>query len=506
MHFLKQNGVNSLLKLIRKLSPYKNNNKKNWGDAMRLYNIRSGELDMTINYGSASTTPDSKKNDSLNRWSSRLMLFTGGVLVVGNIPVYSSVQQTIDSPELSSTHITKTLRLPAAPAASYIGYAQKLDDSSLSTTKGQWRSYTAKNNDSIKSALANLQLSKLSKLLSKNTDIMKALAKLDKDSILLYQKSAEKVTQLIYVGKKKSYIISRSADIFTGEWTQDRINLNKVSTRFTISSSLANDAAKAKIPARIASKLPKILGKDANFKRIKKGDQFTVIYESIEFDGEKISSRNILAAAYKNKNNIYQRIRYTLNNGKTLFLSANGNDSQIRKTAFDRKPVNGRLSSHFNPHRRHPIFRTIRPHTGTDYAAPRGTPIHATADGVVKFKGRKGGYGNVIDLAHKGSITTRYGHMNGFKKGLHNGSRVKRGDVIGYVGSTGNSTGNHVHYEFLVRGRAVNSVTVKLPTVGVISKQEQRKFKKLAKVMVRALNNTKQFASVGADFSKQYGG
>ena len=96
--------------------------------------------------------------------------------------------------------------------------------------------------------------------------------------------------------------------------------------------------------------------------------------------------------------------------------------------------------------------------------------------------------------------------MNGFKKGLRSGSRVKRGDVIGYVGSTGNSTGNHVHYEFLIRGRAVNSVTVKLPTVGIISKKEQRKFKKLAKVMVKALNNAKQFASVGADFSKQYGG
>ena len=477
---------------------------------MRLYNIRSGELELTVNYGAVSTkpTPTPQKNDRFNTWSSRLMLFTGGVLVVGNIPVYSSVQETIEQPTLASTYISRELTLPATPAVTYSGFEKEIDDSSLATDTGKWSSYTVRSSDNLARALANLQQTKLYNALEKNADIKKALAKLQSGSALLLHKTDGKITQLIYLpSNKKSYIISRSGDSFVGKWSTDRVKLNRINRAFSISSSLPTDAAKAKIPNRIINRISTALKKDVNFRKVHIGDKVAVIYESIEFDGEQISSRNILAASYKTKNKLYERIRYTLKNGKTLYLSASGKDTQIRKSAFDRKPIRGgRLSSHFNPRRRHPIFHTIRPHTGTDYAAPRGTPIHATADGVVRFKGRKGGYGNVIDLRHSGGILTRYGHMSGYKKGLRVGSRVKRGDVVGYVGSTGNSTGNHVHYEFHVHGRAVNPERVALPTVGVISKQEQRQFKKLAKLMTKELKNATTVANVGADFSQQYGG
>jgi len=500
-----------LLKLIKRLSPYKkNNNKKSWSDAMRLYNIRSGELELSVNYGAVSTQPNPppQKKGSFNTWSSRLMLFTSGALVVGNIPVYSSVHVTAEQPELASTYISKQLTLPATPAITYSGYEKALDDSSLALNKGSWISYSIKSKDSLSTALANLQQKELYGTLSKNTDIKKSLAKLQSGSALLLHKVDSKVTQIIYLqDNKKAYVISRSGDSFVGDWSKDRVKLNEVNRTFTIASSLPSDAAKAKIPNRIINRIPVALKKDVDFRKIHIGDKIAVIYESIEFDGEQISSRDILAASYQTKNKLYERIRYTLKNGKTLYLSANGNDTQIRKTAFDRRPIRGgRLSSRFNPFRKHPIYRTIRPHTGTDIAAPRGTPIKATADGVIKFRGRKGGYGNVIDLGHAGRIKTRYAHMSGYKKGLHIGSHVKRGDVIGYVGSTGSSTGNHVHYEFIVNGRAVDSERVKLPTVGIISKQEQQQFRKLAKVMTKELKNAKQVASVGADFSEQYGG
>lgn len=477
---------------------------------MRLYNIRSGELELTVNYGttSAKPVPTKKKNDKFNTWSSRLMLFTGGALVIGNIPVYSSVHETIQQPQLASTHITQELALPTTPPVTYSGYEKKIDDFNLVATKGKWLSYTIKSSDNLARALSNLQQSKLYDALAKNADIKKALTHLQGGSALLLHKAEGKITQLIYLpNSKKSYIISRSGDTFEGKWSTDRVKLNRINRAFTISSSLNTDAAKANIPNRITNRIPTALKKDVNFNRIHIGDKIAVVYENIEFDGESISSRNILAASYQSKNKQFERIRYTLKNGKTLYLSASGKDTQIRKAKFDRKPIRGgRLSSHFNPFRKHPIFHTIRPHTGTDYAAPRGTPIHATADGVIKSRGRKGGYGNVIDIRHGGGISTRYGHMSGFKKGLRVGSRVKRGDVIGYVGSTGNSTGNHVHYEYRVNGRAINPETVTLPTVGVISKKEQQQFKKFAKVMTKQLRNAKTVASLGADLSSQSGG
>ena len=472
---------------------------------MRLYNIRSGELELTINYGARHSHPPEKKQTKKNRlraWSSRLMLFTGGAMVVGNIPVYSSVHQTEQSANFSSTHILQELTIPASPIKTYSGYAKELDDSSLLTEKGTWTSYSIRKNDNFASAFGTLKLSSLYKKLSANAEIKAALGKLKPNSVFLFHKSGKKITQIIYVADRaKAYIISRSGDKFVGEWSNNRVKLSNRDVSFTIKTSLPNDAARAKIPPRIINRIPQALKKDVNFRRIHRGDKIAIVYENIEFDGESISSRNILAASYESNGKHYERIRYTLNNGTVLFLSADGNDSQIRKTAFDRKPIRGgRLSSHFNLHRRHPIFHTVRPHTGTDYAAPRGTPIHATADGVIRFRGRKGGYGKVIDIRHAGNITTRYGHMSYFKKGLHVGSHVKRGDVIGYVGSTGNSTGNHVHYEFQIAGRPVNPETVKLPTVGLLSPQEQRKFKTLARALTKELENAKQVASVGADF------
>ncbi len=502
-----------MLKLIKKLSPYKKNNKKSWSDAMRLYNIRNGEMQLTVNYGANHSYIPSKKQTKKKRlgtWSSRFMLFTGSAITVGNIPVYSSVYQIEQPANFSSTHILQELTIPTVPLKTYSGYAKELDDTSLLIEKGTWTSYSIKKNDSFASAFNRLKLSALYKKLSANTDIKAALGKLKPNSVFLFHKSGKKITQIIYVADhRKAYIISRSGNHFTGKWSNNRVKLHNRNISFTIKTSLANDAAKVKIPPRIINRIPKVLKKDVDFRRLHRGDKIAVIYENIEFDGEIISSRNILAVSYesKDKSKHYKRIRYTLNNGTVLFLSANGNDSQIRKSTFDRKPIRGgRLSSRFNPRRKHPIFHTIRPHTGVDYAAPRGTPIHATADGIIRFRGRKGGYGKVIDIRHTGRITTRYGHMSTFKKGLRVGSRVKRGDIIGYVGSTGNSTGNHVHYEYQIAGRPVNPETVKLPTVGLLSSQEQRKFKTLARILTKELEQAKQFTSVGADFSNQVSG
>lgn len=482
------------------------NKDKNWNTAtaMQLYNTQPSDRQLSIDYARFSVISPNKPS-YINRWSSRVILLTSGLVVMGNIPVYSSVAHIIDSPNLAQTQIRKSFQLPAAPIASYSGYSEVLDDLSHSPQQGRWSIYSLNSSNTLSNILAILQLKQLDEQLAQDKIIQYTLDRLEENSSVLFYKVDNQVQQLIYLPTKqdkKAFIVSRSNEIFTGEWRTDRVKLQRVSRRFKIKNSLYTDAARAKIPNKIVQKIPKVFEKDINFNRdISRGDKISLVYESIEFDGEEISSRHLLAARYDKKNTRYQRVRYHLND-KTIYLSANGDDAELKKVAFIRRPIKGRLSSPFNPQRTHPIFRTIRPHNGTDYAALRGTPIHATAKGQIIFQGRKGGYGNVIDLTHQDGIKTRYGHMSDFNHQLQVGSQVERGDIIGYVGSTGNSTGNHVHYEFHINGQAVDPETVELPTIGIMTQQEQTQFRKTSQVMLNALNKSNHIANIGADFSK----
>jgi murein DD-endopeptidase MepM/ murein hydrolase activator NlpD len=483
---------------------YPKNKNKNWNTAMQLYNIQPDHHQLSIDYARFSViSPD--KPSYINRWSSRIILLTGGLVAMGNVPVYSSVAHIIDTPKLAQTQIKKPFQLPAAPIASYSGYNEVLDDLSYSPQQGRWSIYSLNSSNTLSNVLNILQLKRLDEQLAQDKLIQYTLGRLEENSSVLFYKVDNQVQQLIYLPMKqdkKAFIVSRSNEIFAGEWRTDRVKLQRVSRRFSIKNSLYTDATRAKIPNKIIQKIPNIFKKDINFNRdISRGDKISLVYESIELDGEEISSRHLLAARYDKKNIRYQRVRYNLND-KTLYLSANGDDAELKKIAFVRRPIKGRLSSPFNPQRKHPIFRTIRPHNGTDYAASHGTPIYATAKGKIIFQGRKGGYGNVIDLSHQDSIKTRYGHMSGFNLQLQVGSPVERGDIIGYVGSTGNSTGNHVHYEFHVNGQAVNPETVELPTIGIMTQQEQTQFHKTSQVMLNALNKSNHIANIGADFSK----
>ena len=494
-----------MLKLMHTLTLH-NEKKKDWNDAMRHYNIQKNMTGLSVDYATFSVISEAPTS-SWNRWSSRILLFTGGLFAMGNIPVYSSVAHIIESPNIKRIQISKDFRLPAAPIASYSGYTQTLDDVSILVNKGHWSLYSIKKQDNLTDVLARLKLKTLQKTLSQDKLIQYALHNLAQGSSLLFYKVDNQVNQLIYLPKnKKAFVISRRGEHFKSEWTQDRVTIQRINRHFSIKTSLFDDATKAKIPNKIVRSIPTMFSKDINFKRdIARGDQVTLIYESIEFDGEAISSRHLLAARYDKKNTRYQRIRYRLKD-KIHYLSTRGDDAELKTIAFERRPIKGRLSSHFNPNRKHPIFRTVRPHKGTDYAAARGTPIHATADGVIRFQGRKGGYGNVVDLKHANAITTRYGHMSAFNPKLQVGVEVKRGDVIGYVGSTGNSTGNHVHYEFHVRGQAVDPETIVLPTIGLMSKKEYNQFHRTRKTFLNALNKRNHIANIGADFSKPYDG
>ncbi|MDX1801612.1 MAG: M23 family metallopeptidase, partial [Marinobacter sp.] len=181
------------------------------------------------------------------------------------------------------------------------------------------------------------------------------------------------------------------------------------------------------------------------------------------------------AATFYNQNQNYSAVLYTDKDGNSDYYTPEGRS--MRK-AFLRTPVDfARISSSFNLHRKHPVLNTIRAHKGTDYAASTGTPIKAAGEGKIVYAGRKGGYGNAIVIQHGYNITTLYGHMNGFARGIRSGKHVKQGQVIGYVGQTGLATGPHLHYEFRVNGAPRNPVTVKLPDAAPVPKSELARFK-----------------------------
>lgn len=243
----------------------------------------------------------------------------------------------------------------------------------------------------------------------------------------------------------------------------------------TIDGSLYLAARDAGLNDRLTMELAGIFGWDIDFVYdVRKGDQFEVVYEELYLDGEKFNTGRILSARFVNRGKENIAVLYTDSNGDSDYYTPDG--KSMRK-AFLRTPIDARISSSFNLQRRHPVLDVVRPHEGTDYAAPPGSPIKAAGNGRVQFSGWKGGYGRTIVLKHGDNITTLYAHMSRIGKGMKTGARVKQGDIIGYVGSSGMVTGPHLHYEFRVNGSPRNSRTVKLPDAQPIPAAELARFK-----------------------------
>lgn len=244
----------------------------------------------------------------------------------------------------------------------------------------------------------------------------------------------------------------------------------------TIDGSLYLAAREAGLNDRLTMELSGIFGWDIDFVYdVRKGDQFEVVYEELYLDGEKFSTGRILSARFVNRGEENIALLYTDSNGDSDYYTPDG--KSMRK-AFLRTPIDARISSSFNLQRRHPVLDVVRPHEGTDYAAPPGSPIKAAGNGRVQFSGWKGGYGRTIVLKHGDNITTLYAHMSRIAKDMKSGARVKQGQTIGYVGSSGMVTGPHLHYEFRVNGSPRNSRTVKLPDAQPIPATEMARFKK----------------------------
>ena len=258
-----------------------------------------------------------------------------------------------------------------------------------------------------------------------------------------------------------------------------------VSISGEIKSSLYEAATEAGLSISLVMDMVRIFGWDIDFVLdIRSGDTFHVVYEEHHANGNTLTDGNILAAEFTTQGETYQAIRFETNSGESSYFNPAG---QSMLGTFLRSPVEfSRISSRFGK-RKHPILKTWRAHKGVDYAAGRGTPIRATADGKVVHAGKKGGYGKTVILRHAGRFTTLYAHMNGYAKNVRSGSRVKQGQVIGYIGSTGLATGPHLHYEFRLDGVHRNPLTYKTPKASSVAKEDQQAFTELSSTMLSKL-------------------
>src|SRR5882757_1650658 len=221
--------------------------------------------------------------------------------------------------------------------------------------------------------------------------------------------------------------------------------------------------------------LADIFGWDIDFVLdVRSGDTFVVTYDEIWRDGAYVKDGPVQAAAFVNQGREFRAVRYTDPEGGSRYYTPDGR-SLYR--AFLRAPVDfTRVSSRFNSARLHPILQRMRAHQGIDYAAPMGTPVRAAGDGRIRFAGRKGGYGNLVEIEHSRSIVTVYGHLSRFAPGTRAGTHVTQGTVIAYVGMTGLATGPHLHYEYRVNGGFKNPQTVILPAAAPIDARWQADF------------------------------
>ena len=255
-----------------------------------------------------------------------------------------------------------------------------------------------------------------------------------------------------------------------------------------ILQSLYRSASDQKIPANIIIEFARIYGFQVDFQRdIRKRDAFQIMYEIFKDDNNKIiETGNILFANLKlsgENNSLYY---FDKEDSKGHY---DKNGKSVKK-ALMKTPINGaRLSSPFGM-RKHPIDGFNKMHRGTDFAAPMGTPIMASGDGVIKKAGWCGGGGNCVVIKHNSTYKTVYAHMSKFANGIRSGVRVKQGQTIGYVGSTGKSTGPHLHYEVIVNGKKINSQTLKLPS-GKILKGSERKIFETQKIKLDVLKSEK---------------
>jgi murein DD-endopeptidase MepM/ murein hydrolase activator NlpD len=385
------------------------------------------------------------------RW--RWLAAALAVPVFGVVAAFATVQP---HPEpLLTRAVVEQLTLPAAVSAQAAPAAYFHEDRfQRGDTVGSLLARLGADTDDARSLLASRGAGRLVRLLRPGTAVqastrdgrLQSLWFLSGTDLLL---TVERNDDGFKASERK-VSLSREVELRTGQ----------------IQSSLFGATDAAGVPDNVASQIADIFAGDIDFQRdLRRGDRFTVAFEMLYHEGRPVRAGRLLAADFTNQKRTYRAVWFQPPEGPGGYYSPDGKN--LRK-AFLRSPLEySRISSGFGM-RNHPILQQWRAHKGVDYAAPIGTRVRATGDGVVDFAGRRNGYGNIVVLRHNGGFSTYYAHLNGFARGVTRGARVAQGDIIGYVGQSGWATGPHLHYEFRVHNEHRNPLTLVMPAANPV--------------------------------------
>ncbi len=270
--------------------------------------------------------------------------------------------------------------------------------------------------------------------------------------------------------------IKKVNDLWVAEKIIEKVDIKVVTFAGVVVSSLWKSAESAQMDPNLISELAEIFGWQVDFAReVRVKDRWRLSVEQKFIKGEPVGWGAILAAEYQNAGDLHTAVLFRFNNGDSGYFAPDG--SSLRRM-FLKSPIKfGRISSRFSRKRMHPVLKINRPHLGVDYAAPIGTPVRAVGDGVVTFAGWLGGGGKTIKMRHNSTYSTAFKHLNGYAKNIRSGTKVRQGQIIGYVGNTGLSTGPHLHFEFYQRGQYIDPMGKKFPSADPVPSQLLGQFK-----------------------------
>lgn len=425
--------------------------------------------------------------------SSRPLLMSAAVIVgtcFGVVAAFGNVSGGIESNVLQQ-NIVESLSIPQATVVSEDGapFVREEKIRSGDSVYSLLSRLGVENTHAIDSARTDINAQPLFRQLSPGKTITAYLNREGQLKSLIFPLNENQDQALELTSTEEGLSISQ-----TTLRLETRIAVKSADIRY----SLFGATDEAGIPDGVASQLVDIFGGEVDFHSdLRKGDHFSVAYESISHQGKLLRSGRVLAAEFINDGQSYKAVWFQDTNGHGGYYTPDG--KSLRKS-FLRSPLEfSRVTSGFSMARFHPVLQKWRAHKGVDYGAPIGTPIKATGDAVVDFVGTQNGYGNVVILKHSGPYTTLYGHLSKFAQGIRKGSRIAQGDVIGYVGQSGLASGPHLHYEFRIGGVFKNPLAITLPGSPPLSGVQMVKFRNESAVWLSRIDGLRNINLASAE-------
>ena len=449
------------------------------------FNFPAGDMDLEKRFRSPILLVADELVSTVQSWPLKIVL--GFATACCLIVIFVGQIIAIDEKQQAKRQVVEQLHIDLDKGTNSLS-ASALNSDSATHLKTMlvWRSEKVKNGDNLSTLFerAGISTSQIYDLTaSAGGDLLNNLSPGEQFHMGL--DSNETLIELQYIKSPLvRYVYENDGGYFQVEKRTHTADVLYGYRRGVIKDSFYNSAKRAQLPDNIIMEMANLFGWDIDFVfDIREGDEFSVMFEDRFLHGERLNAGDIIAASFKNQGKLYRAVRYEHRDGTTRYYSPDG--LSMRKT-FLRTPLDiFRISSGFNLRRKHPIHKKIKAHRGVDYAAPRGTPVKAVGKGKVVASSFSKPNGNFIFIQHGQTYMTKYLHLN--ERKVKVGQSVSQGKVIGTVGSTGYSTGPHLHYEFLVNGVHKNPRTVELPKANPIDDSERERFERVSKAYLLKL-------------------